>query len=190
MNRSNVGNIVTNGMQILSVSAASAKGILGRNETTLNNLSRKERLDYQSMQADKMREEMQSYYNMSSKERLDYKNMQADKMRDEVETYYNKGSSPMQHLSQDEITKYREKQADNIRKMISEGEEVESVDDIMSNTISGIKENSPQIEEIKLKLQRDNEWYNSYIKGKNRLSNQLKHQIKLKLKGEDTDANV
>lgn len=164
MNRSNVGNIVTNGMQILSVSAASAKGILGRNETTLNNLSRKERLDYQ--------------------------NMQADKMRDEVETYYNKGSSPMQHLSQDEITKYREKQADNIRKMISEGEETESVDDIMSNTISGIKENSPQIEEIKLKLQRDNEWYNSYIKGKNRLSNQLKHQIKLKLKGEDTDANV
>lgn len=164
MNRSNVGNIVTNGMQILSVSAASAKGILGRNETTLNNLSRKERLDY--------------------------KNMQADKMRDEVETYYNKGSSPMQHLSQDEITKYREKQADNIRKMISEGEETESVDDIMSNTISGIKENSPQIEEIKLKLQRDNEWYNSYIKGKNRLSNQLKHQIKLKLKGEDTDANV
>lgn len=164
MNRSNVGNIVTNGMQILSVSAASAKGILGRNETTLNNLSRKERLDY--------------------------KNMQADKIRDEVETYYNKGSSPMQHLSQDEITKYREKQADNIRKMISEGEETESVDDIMSNTISGMKENSPQIEEIKLKLQRDNEWYNSYIKGKNRLSNQLKHQIKLKLKGEDTDANV
>lgn len=164
MNRSNVGNIVTNGMQILSVSAASAKGILGRNETTLNNLSRKERLEY--------------------------KNMQADKMRDEVETYYNKGSSPMQHLSQDEITKYREKQADNIRKMISEGEETESVDDIMSNTISEIKENSPQIEEIKLKLQRDNEWYNSYIKGKNRLSNQLKHQIKLKLKGEDTDANV
>lgn len=164
MNRSNVGNIVTNGMQILSVSAASAKGILGRNETTLNNLSRKERLDY--------------------------KNMQADKMRDEVETYYNKGSSPMQHLSQDEITKYREKQADNIRKMISEGEETESVDDIMSNTISGIKENSPQIEEIKLKLQRDNEWYNSYIKGKNRLSNQLKHQIKLKLKGEDTNADV
>lgn len=170
MNRSNVGNIVTNGMQILSVSAASARGILGRNETTLNNLSRKERLDYQ--------------------------NMQADKIRDEVETYYNKGSSPMQHLSQDEITKYREKQADDIRKKISESEETESVDDIMgnsgfvSNTISEIRENSPQVEEIKLKLQRDNEWYNSYIKGKNRLSNQLKHQIKLKLKGEDTDANV
>lgn len=170
MNRSNVGNVVTNGMQILSVSAASAKGILGRNETTLNNLSRKERLDY--------------------------KNMQADKIRDEMQTYYNKGSSPMQHLSQEEITKYRETQANDIRKRISENEGTESVDDIMgnsgfiSNTISEIKENSPQIEEIKLKLQRDNEWYNSYIKGKNKLSNQLKHQIKLKLKGEDTNADV
>ena len=40
MNRSNVGNVITNGMQILSVGATTAGGVFrqGREETALNNI--------------------------------------------------------------------------------------------------------------------------------------------------------
>lgn len=63
MNRSNIGNVVTNGMQILSVGATTASRIfLGRADSALNNLSKEERTTYYKMKADKMRDEMNEYY--------------------------------------------------------------------------------------------------------------------------------
>ena len=62
MNRSNVGNIVTNGMQILSVGATTASRIFrDKADRALNNLSPKERKDYFEMKANKMRDEMREY---------------------------------------------------------------------------------------------------------------------------------
>ena len=61
MNRSNFGNIFTNGMQILSVGATTATRLLGRADTALNNLSPEERKSYIQMQADKMRDEVREY---------------------------------------------------------------------------------------------------------------------------------
>lgn len=62
MNRSNVGNVVTNGMQILSVGATTASRVLkGKADSALNNLSKEEQRAYHEMGANKMRDEMKSY---------------------------------------------------------------------------------------------------------------------------------
>lgn len=70
MNRSNVGNVVTNGMQILSVGATTASRIFrDKADSALNNLSPEERKSYFEMKANKMRDEMQEYN--SKKESVD-----------------------------------------------------------------------------------------------------------------------
>lgn len=163
MNRFNFGNVATNGVQILSVGATTAARTLGRADTALNNLSEDER---------------KSYFQMK-----------ADKLRDEVNRYNTGGENATQHLSEQELTDYRKKQADDIRKKTYGGEE-ESVDTLMEGSISYLQNNSPQVEQLKLKEQRDKEWYDTWIKGKNKLSNKLKSEIMKKLKGEDENADV
>ena len=166
MNRANYGNVVTNGMQILSIGATTAAITLGRAETALNNLSKDER---------------KSYFKM-----------EADKLRDEINRYNTGGESATQHLSEQELTDYRKKQADDIRKK-TYGDGEESIDAIMEGAETGIpplQNNSPQVEQLKLKEQRDKEWYDTWIKGKNKLSNKLKSEIMKKLKGEDENADV
>ena len=62
MNRSNVGNIVTNGMQILSVGGTTASRLFrDKADSALNNLSPDERKSYFEMKANKMRDEMREY---------------------------------------------------------------------------------------------------------------------------------
>lgn len=62
MNRSNVGNVVTNGMQILSVGATTASRVFkDRADSALNNLSPEEKKGYFEMKANKMRDEMREY---------------------------------------------------------------------------------------------------------------------------------
>ena len=163
MNRFNFGNIATNGVQILSVGATTAARTLGRAETALNNLPE---------------DVKKSYLQMKS-----------DKLRDEVNRYNTGGESATQHLSEQELTDYRKKQADDIRKKTYGGEE-ESVDTLMEGSVSYLQNNSPQVEPLKLQEQRDKEWYDTWIKGKNKLSNKLKSEIMKKLKGEDENADV
>lgn len=67
MNRSNIGNVVTNGMQVLSVGTTTAKRFLGRADSALNNLTKEERAQYNQYRADKMRDEMNDYYSGSDK---------------------------------------------------------------------------------------------------------------------------
>lgn len=180
MIRSNVGNIVTNGQQILSVGAFTAGGLirsLGKADSALNNLSKEERQKYTQMQA--------------------------DKMRDEMNAYNSGGASATQHLSEEELTQYRQAQADDIRRKInkSQGSDVESVDEIMGGTSSSsrgtppaLRENSEQVPELNLKMQRDREWfqtwYDTSIKGKTRISNKAKSEFLKHMRGEDSDANV
>ena len=62
MNRFNVGNVVTNGMQILSVGGTTASRIFkDKADSVLNNLSPDERKSYFEMKANKMRDEMREY---------------------------------------------------------------------------------------------------------------------------------
>lgn len=61
MNRANFGNVITNGMQILSVGTTTASRLLGHAESALNNLTKDERKEYYQMRADQMRDEMAEY---------------------------------------------------------------------------------------------------------------------------------
>lgn len=180
MIRSNVGNIITNGQQILSVGAFTAGGLkrsLGRADTALNNLSKEERQNYTKMQA--------------------------DKMRDEMNAYNSGGASATQHLSEEELTQYRQAQADDMRKKInkSQGSDVESVDKIMGETSSdyggippALQENSEQVTELNLRMRRDREWFQSWydtnIKGKSKINNKTKSEFLKHMRGEDSNANV
>lgn len=167
MNRFNLGNIATNGMQILSVGATTAARTLGRAENALNNLSE---------------EEKNAYYKMK-----------ADKMRNETSQYNSGGASAIQHLSEEELTQYRQAQADDMRKNISGSDGFESIDDVLeggTDPVPDMQDNSPQVEQLKLKMQRDKEWYDTWIKGKSKLSNKLKSEIRIRLEGVDADADV
>lgn len=180
MNKSNVGNIITNGQQVISVEAFTAGGLrrsLGKADTALNNLSKEERQNYVKMQA--------------------------DKMRDEINVYNSGGASATQHLSEEELRQYRQAQADDIRKKInkSNGSDVESVDDIMSKISDNdssnppnLQENSEQVSELNLRMKRDREWFQSWydksIKGKSTITNKTKSEFLKHMRGEDSDADV
>ena len=180
MIRSNVGNVVTNGQQVISVGAFTAGGLkrsLGKADTALNNLSKEERQKYTKMQA--------------------------DKMRDEMNVYNSGGASATQHLSEEELTQYRQAQADDMRRKInkSQGSDVESIDEIMGGTSSNdsgtpptLQENSEQVQELNLKMKRDREWFQSWydtsIKGKSRISNKTKSEFLKHVRGENSDADV
>lgn len=155
MNRANFGNVITNGMQILSVGAATASRTLGRADKTLSNLSKEEQ--------DKL-----------------YK-MKADKLRTEMSEYETGGSSAMQHLSPEEKTAYRQKQAENIRKFTNDKEGEDSIDDIMQGM--ELKNNSPQVEELNIHSRRIAEW-NDLYKQMNSTQEPLTGTLEEYLKGE------
>ena len=163
MNRYNLGNVITNGTQILSVGATTAAKTLGRADQTLNNLSD---------------DEKSAYYKMKS-----------DKIRDEINRYNTGGESAIQHLSEEELTDYRKKQADDIRKK-TYGEEEESVDVIMEGTTQLLRDNSPQVKPLNIRAKKIEEWYGDWLKSKNKISNKGKHELLKILKGEDEDADV
>lgn len=182
MNRYNTGNIITNGTQILSVSAASARGLLGRGDKVLNNLSAKEKKDYYQYRTDKIRDEVSQYNSenaLSREEKVARSDVKANKARDEVAQYNSEGA-----LTREEKVAFSDKKADNIRKYLSQSDDLQSVDDIMAgsqSTIDSMPENSPQMEEIKIKAKRDNQFYMDRIKGRRVMSNKFKHDIRLEL---------
>lgn len=155
MNRANFGNVITNGMQILSVGATTASRTLGRADKVLSNLSKEEQ--------DKL-----------------YK-IKADKLRTEMSEYETGGSSAMQHLSPEEKTAYRQKQAENIRKFINEDKNEDSIDDIMQGM--ELKNNSPQVEELNIHSRRIAEW-NDLYKQMNSTQEPLTGTLEEYLKGE------
>lgn len=155
MNRANFGNVITNGMQILSVGATTASRTLGRADKVLSNLSKEEQ--------DKL-----------------YK-IKADKLRTEMNEYETGGSSAMQNLSPEEKTAYRQKQAENIRKFTNEDKNKDSIDDIMQGM--ELKNNSPQVEELNIHSRRIAEW-NDLYKQMNSTQEPLTGTLEEYLKGE------
>ena len=69
-------------------------------------------------------------------------------------------------------------------------EENISVDEAMEDSDIGMKVNSPQAEALEKKRKQDLDWYNTWVKGKTKMSNQFKSALKKHLEGEDTDANL
>ena len=120
---------------------------------------------------------------LSEDERKSLVQMKSDKLRDEINRYNTGGESATQHLSEQELTDYRKKQADDIRKK-TYGSGEESIDAIMEGAESGIPpliENSGEVKHVRTKAKGDNEWlvtqqqlrewYNKNLKGKHGVSN-------------------
>lgn len=134
MNRSNVGNIVTNAVQIGSVGATTYAGF--------ERSARRAR-----------KEDAASAFNYLSKEELQQIGQsKAQRMKDEANRYSAGGSSPFQHLSDEESSKFQEKKAEGMREFISEGDdESEGVD--VEEVMSGLE--SEESDRIKAKTSFD-----------------------------------
>ena len=146
MIRSNVGNVVTNAMQIGSVSAHTAAGMV------------------RSAKKEKLAQAQNALNNLSDEERSRYVQMQADKMREQIEQYYGQASSPTQHMSLQEQSDYQSAVAESRRKFTKKQFEPEdgeqSVDDIMQGL--ELKVNSPQGEELAIKPRTDVQWLDDW----------------------------
>lgn len=123
MNRSNVGNIVTNGMQILSVGETTASRLFrDKADSALNNLSPEERESYFKMKANKMRDEMREYNS---------KNKSVDDLMGYTENLRNvgeQGENIAMRVDRDigwykDLYKESDQPLENIIKEVLEGEE-------------------------------------------------------------------
>lgn len=85
MNRSNIGNVVTNGMQILSVGATTAARMLGHADSALNNLSSDERKKLTEVRANKLRDEISKYENKDVDKIMENDNVDYVKNSDQIE---------------------------------------------------------------------------------------------------------
>jgi len=79
MNRYNIGNIATNGMQILGVAGTTASGFINQSQrrkiddasSALNNMSFDEVKQVGQYRADRLRDEMTEYYDKKNKSSID-----------------------------------------------------------------------------------------------------------------------
>lgn len=94
---------------------------------------------------------------------------EADVLRSRMETFYNKGGENGSTGT------------DGV------GDTGFSVDDIMSDT--GLELDSPQAQNLEQKRKRDLEWYNTWVKGKRKMTNKFKSELMRYLRGGDDDAN-
>lgn len=139
MNRSNIGNQVTNGMQVLSVA-----GFTGGNYA-------------KNAKKQKLADASSALNNMTEDEVSQVGQMRADQMREQVRQHQNK-TDGLSHLSDEEQQSYGDKRADDLRKYINgtDGDEdVQSVDELMSN-ISSM--NTPQSEALAKSINANSEY--------------------------------
>lgn len=145
MNRSNVGNVGTNAMQILSVGATTAAGGLQGFS------SMKRRL-----------EDASSFLNNTTKqEREDIRKASARKQVEDAQRYLAGGSSPYQHMTDEEASKYQEEVAKSKKAFKFEDkskDEEPSIDELMDN--------SEQIKPLKQNISNNIEWSKGWKKDK------------------------
>lgn len=170
MNRANFGNVVTNGMQILSVAGTTASGA--------------ERASRQQHLADAS----SALNNLTEDELHQVGEMRANKLRDEVERYNAGGESPYQHLSDEEASAYQQARADKMRAFANESDE--SVDDIMEGTaFSQLK--SPQAQAIRTYIENNFKFAGNYVRDGSRFRRMTVEDLRNSLTGgEDSDADV
>lgn len=153
MNRYNFGNVVTNGMQTISVAGFTganwAKGSrqakLADASSALNNLVDTEGMSHKEA------------FNARLEKAQEVGKMKAAALQKDLDEFH---------------------------------EESASVDEVMGDNDIDIKVNSPQAEALEKKRKQDLDWYNTWVKGKTKMSNQFKSELKKYLEGEDKDANV
>lgn len=180
MNRSNLGNQVANGMQVLSVGAFTGGNWKGQQKqrrladasSALNNMTDDEIGQVGRMRADQMREQVRQHQNkidgvsnLSDEEQQSYGDMRADQMREQVRQHQNKIDG-MSHLSDKEQQSYGDKRADDLRKYINgdeEAEENQSVDELVSG-ISSM--NTPQSEALAKSINTNSEYLRKRNVGK------------------------
>lgn len=139
MNRSNVGNQVTNGMQILSVAGTTAAG--WRNQ----------------FKRQKLADASSALNNMTEDEVKQVGQMRAEELRQQVRQFGNR-TNGMVHLSDDEQQKFGEKKAEDLRSYIS-GSEEENGDVSVDELVSGIKSiKSPQSDALSASIKRNSEY--------------------------------
>lgn len=153
MNRANFGNIITNGVQTLSVA-----GFTGANWEKGNRQAK-------LADASSALNNLVDTSDMTPKEAFNAKMDKAQEV----------GEMRAAGL-QKELDKFHEESA--------------SVDDVMEDSNTGLKPNSPQAEALEKKRQQDLDWYDKWVKGKIKMSNQFKSALKKHLEGGDTDADV
>lgn len=170
MNRANFGNIITNGVQTLSVA-----GFTGSNWKKGSDKAR-------------LADASSALNNMSEDEVRAYGQMQADKMRSEVSRYNAGGQSPYQHLTDEEAGQYQEAVANDMRRKINSGSE--DVDDIMGGTPFGGL-NSPQAKAIRTYIENNFDFTRNYVRDGRRFRKMTKEDLINSLtRSEDTDADL
>lgn len=139
MIRSNIGNVVTNASQTVSVAGSASTRFLGRHDKTLNN--------------------KKSLNGLSEEEQGKYEKMRADKKREQIAQFEKKTDSAFRRLSEEEQVAYREAQANKMREAsdVKEGkkDKVKSVDELMSNIKSM---DTPQGEELAKHINTNSEY--------------------------------
>ena len=173
MNRANFGNVVTNGMQILSVAG-----------TTSAAFERQSR-------AARIADASSALNNMSEDELHQLGQMRADKLRSEISRYNASGESPYQHLSDEEAGLYQAKRADQIRKFINQDDEnEEDVDSLMSGApFSTLK--SPQADALRTYIKKNFDFSGIYVRDKSKFRQMTREDLIKSLNGgDDTDADV
>lgn len=143
MNRSNVGNIVTNATQTMAVSGFTAAGYvkgerrarLGDAASALNNLSEDEVRQLGEHRAEQARQEIREGKNVTS------------------------GVARLNNTEQQQLG---EKRAEDLRSYIKGT--TDDVDEVMEGSVyDSLK--SPQAQELKTKANRDAEWIKQYKSG-------------------------
>lgn len=149
MNRSNTGNQVANGMQVLSVGAFTAGNWAGQ--------ARKRNLADASSALNNMTEEQAKAVGQ----------MRADKLNEEVRRHSNK-TDGMTHLTDSEQQEFGNKKAEDLRSYINGTEDEggnKSIDDLMS----GIKSmNSPQGEALSNSINTNSEYLRERNQGQDK----------------------
>lgn len=174
MNRSNIGNVVTNATQVMSVGAFTAGGYrrqLAKADKTLNNVSEEERMQQEQYKKDKQRVQRERFYagqgSMSKEENELIGSASAKRELRKADEISRGVDDAFQRLTPGEQLDYREAQAEGMRqytKKMAESDEESgaSVDDLMEGAsiedVPEIEENSEQSSEINTKMSRDVQW--------------------------------
>lgn len=147
MNRSNVGNIVTNAQQVLSVGAFTAGGYrrsLAKAEQTLNNRAKS------------------AEGTLSPEDEARYRAMKSGKKMEAVRRWETASDDPYRLLSDKEASDVTAKKAEKLREFAYGKDEIdsdttESVDELLSAAAT-IEDSSEQSSEVVTKVDNDMKW--------------------------------
>lgn len=150
MNRSNIGNVVTNGVQILSVGTTTASKFLDRADSALNNMSKEQKTAYYKTQAEKMNRDTEAYNSMTEQEKQEYANRRygiKDEEEADVKTentsvkakVENEVKSVMQNVNSEQAEAIGQKISNDItwiEDLVQAKRELEQIDNVVDEIMS------------------------------------------------------